>query len=56
MISPPDQRSDIELVEAKTQADSVIMYEVVNGLCDAPLSNDGDFAMLGGKKCLQIRI
>ena len=42
-------------VEAKTQADTVICYESVNGCCDGAISNDGDFIMVGGEKMLLIK-
>ena len=40
--------SPISLVEAVTQADTIIAYEAIKGKCDAALSNDGDFIMMCG--------
>ena len=42
----------LNYIESKTQADYVICYESVNGCCDGAISNDGDFIMVGGEKCL----
>ena len=44
----------IRLAEAKTQADYVIVYESLNGDCDAAVSRDGDFIVLGGEKLLLV--
>ena len=45
----------LTIVEAKTQADTVICYENVNGDCDAAISNDGDFIMVAGKHMLLVK-
>ena len=46
---------NITIVEAVTQADSVICYQCNKGDCDGALSSDGDFIVNSGKKILLIR-
>ena len=50
-----DKKTNIKFIEAVTQADNVICYNVNINLCDGAVSPDGDFIINSSRKMMLIK-